>query len=110
MEGGSFSLKKIGKMNLRLIIKLGVEHSHLKTFGQLFENYISIAKFWATLFHSASYVLVLIKNGLGHILGDFFTNSYGHPGSVPQRGQNRTSPILTLAQQTVDYQTTECRH
>jgi hypothetical protein len=27
-----------------------------------------------------SYGLVLTKNGAGYILGDFFTNSSGHPG------------------------------
>jgi hypothetical protein len=28
---------------------------------------------------SAVYALILIKFGLGHILGEFFTNSSGHP-------------------------------
>jgi hypothetical protein len=31
--------------------------------------------------HSFQYFHYLIKNGLGYILGDFFTNSSGHPGS-----------------------------
>jgi hypothetical protein len=26
------------------------------------------------------FVLILRKNGLGYILGDFFTNTSGHPG------------------------------
>jgi hypothetical protein len=26
------------------------------------------------------HALILTKNGLGCILGDFFTNSFGHPG------------------------------
>jgi hypothetical protein len=36
----------------------------------------------ATLFHSTSYVLIWAKQGLGYILGDFFTNSSGHSASV----------------------------
>jgi hypothetical protein len=34
-----------------------------------------------TFFHGASYAFILSKNGLGSILGDFFTNSSGHPGA-----------------------------
>jgi hypothetical protein len=35
---------------------------------------------WATLFHDVNCVLPnLGKNGLGDILGDFFTNPSGHP-------------------------------
>jgi hypothetical protein len=43
-------------------------------------------KFWATLFQSADNVLILTKHGLGNILGDFFTNSSGHPESGLQSG------------------------
>jgi hypothetical protein len=46
----------------------------------LFENYRSNANFGATFFRSTSYVLIGTKHGLGYILGDFFTNSSGHPG------------------------------
>jgi hypothetical protein len=30
--------------------------------------------------HGKSYGLIWTKTGLGYILGDFFTNSSGHPG------------------------------
>jgi hypothetical protein len=33
----------------------------------------------ATFFHGTNTVLILAKYGLGYILGDFFTNSSGHP-------------------------------
>jgi hypothetical protein len=33
-------------------------------------------------FRGKTYVLILTKNGLGYILGDFVTNSSGHPVSV----------------------------
>jgi hypothetical protein len=36
-------------------------------------------KFLANLFHGRSYALILTKGGLRHTLGDFFTNSSGHP-------------------------------
>jgi hypothetical protein len=49
-------------------------------FGQFFENLKSRTNSWATCFHGASDVLIVTKNGLGYILGDFFTNSPGHPG------------------------------
>jgi hypothetical protein len=48
-------------------------------FGQWFEIYIISANFWATFLCDTSYVLILTKNGLGYILGDFFKNSSGHP-------------------------------
>jgi hypothetical protein len=35
---------------------------------------------WAT-FWAIRYALILTKNGLGHILGDFLENSSGHPVS-----------------------------
>jgi hypothetical protein len=38
-------------------------------------NYRSSPHFWATFFYCKIYVLHLTKNGLGNILGDFFTNS-----------------------------------
>jgi hypothetical protein len=36
---------------------------------------------WLLFFQVNRDVLVLTKNGLGYILGDFFTDSSGHPGS-----------------------------
>jgi hypothetical protein len=35
--------------------------------------------FGLIFFHGKSYALICQKNGLGNILGDFFTNSSGHP-------------------------------
>jgi hypothetical protein len=45
-------------------------------YGQCFKSYISSAKFWATIFHGTTYVLILTKYGLGYFLGDFFHKSY----------------------------------
>jgi hypothetical protein len=50
-------------------------------FGPFCENYRSNTNYWATLFHSARFVLILTNHVLGYILGDFFTNSSGHPGN-----------------------------
>jgi hypothetical protein len=41
----------------------------------------SSPNFWAN-FLNANIFSYILKNGLGHILGDFFTNSSGHPVSV----------------------------
>jgi hypothetical protein len=49
-------------------------------FGHYFDNYRSTANYWATFLHSTSYVLILTNTWLGYILGDFFTDSSGHPG------------------------------
>jgi hypothetical protein len=46
----------------------------------LLQNYRNSSHSWATFFLGKIYVLILTKNGLGYILGDFFTNSSGHPG------------------------------
>jgi hypothetical protein len=48
--------------------------------GAVFLTYRSSPHFWTTFFHCKSDVLILTKNGLGYILGDFFTNSSGHLG------------------------------
>jgi hypothetical protein len=34
-------------------------------------------------FHGTNYVLSLAKKWLGYVLGDFFTNSPGHPALAP---------------------------
>jgi hypothetical protein len=44
------------------------------------ENYRNSPQFCATYFQSRDYVSILTKNGLGYILGDYFTNSSGRPG------------------------------
>jgi hypothetical protein len=46
-----------------------------------FENYRSNPYFRFIFSVEKMYVLLLTKNGLGYILGDFFTNSFGHPAS-----------------------------
>jgi hypothetical protein len=33
----------------------------------------------ATFYHRKTYVILLTKNGLGYILGNFLTNASGHP-------------------------------
>jgi hypothetical protein len=50
---------------------------------QFFENYKADQMF-GLLLNEKSNVLILTKNGLGYILGGFFTKSSGHPAS----GQN----------------------
>jgi hypothetical protein len=32
-------------------------------------------------FHGKSYVVIYAKNEFGYLLGDFFPNASGHPGS-----------------------------
>jgi hypothetical protein len=44
--------------------------------GSFFQNYRSCTNSWANILN---HVLVLTKFVLGHILGDFFRNSSGHP-------------------------------
>jgi hypothetical protein len=50
-------------------------------FGQFCVNFRSSANLWAAVFHFKVYVLILSKNALGNILGDFFASSSGHPVS-----------------------------
>jgi hypothetical protein len=48
--------------------------------GQKFGNYLlKWCKFLGYFFHGTSYVLILTKILVGPHLGDFFTNSSGHP-------------------------------
>jgi hypothetical protein len=47
--------------------------------GQLFGNNGSSPRSWIAFLQSKSYVAILTKNELGYILGDFLTNSSGHP-------------------------------
>jgi hypothetical protein len=54
--------------------QIGRIFAYWATIGQWFENYGSRTNFWAV------YALLLRKNVLGSILGDFFTNSSGRPG------------------------------
>jgi hypothetical protein len=50
-------------------------------FGQFLENN-KVDRIFILLFpHSHNYVSILTKKRLGYNLGDFFTNSSGHPAS-----------------------------
>jgi hypothetical protein len=42
----------------------------------VFENYRSGPIFGLVLFHGLRYVLILTKNGLGYMLGDFFSQTH----------------------------------
>jgi hypothetical protein len=46
------------------------------------ENYRSCQQFHSLFSTVKIMQIFLTKNGLGYILGDFFTNSSGHPGSM----------------------------
>jgi hypothetical protein len=52
------------------------------SFGQGFRKIRQSTDFWATLPHGEGEVLTVTNNGLGYILGDFFTNSSGHPDAT----------------------------
>jgi hypothetical protein len=45
----------------------------------VFITYKSSPSFCGTFCYGKNYELVLAKNGLGYILGNFFANSSGHP-------------------------------
>jgi hypothetical protein len=55
-------------------------------FRQQFEKYRSSPHFWATLFHGTSYVSVLSKKRLGHILGYIFSQT--HRVTVPSNANH----------------------
>jgi hypothetical protein len=69
------------KLNLKQGDQIGRFFAYwaIAFFGQFFEI-TKVAQNFGLLryFHSSGCVLVLTKNGLGHILGYFFTNSSGH--------------------------------
>jgi hypothetical protein len=48
-------------------------------FEQIFENMRESANYFATFFHRTKCVSILTEHALGYVLGDFFTNSSGHP-------------------------------
>jgi hypothetical protein len=46
-------------------------------------------------FNCKSYVLIITKNVLGYILGDFFSNAFGHPAcAAPSHQQSRFKPFF----------------
>jgi hypothetical protein len=54
--------------------------SLLFTFGGFLKLQKQTQKFWVAFFNGNSNALNLSLNGLGYILGDFFTKSSGYPG------------------------------
>jgi hypothetical protein len=48
-------------------------------FGQIFCKITEVANIFVLFFHNKSYDLMSTKNGFGNILGDCFSNSFGHP-------------------------------
>jgi hypothetical protein len=44
-----------------------------------FLKIVKVAHFWSNFSRSLDYAIILTKNRFGYILGDFFTNSSGHP-------------------------------
>jgi hypothetical protein len=52
----------------------------LFSLGSFLKNKKSSQNFYAYFIYSKSYVLILTKSVLAYILGDFLTNSSGHPG------------------------------
>jgi hypothetical protein len=50
----------------------------LFSLGIFFENY-KRANILVYFFRGLNFELILAQNGLGYILGEFFTNSSGHP-------------------------------
>jgi hypothetical protein len=73
----------------------------LFTLRSFFENYLSSANLWTPFSKCISHVFILPKNCLGCILGDFFTNSSGHPdwcarARAMKYRPRRRSPISTV--------------
>jgi hypothetical protein len=92
--------------NVRLFLKLTAHQGDqigrifarwaILYFGQLFETCLICPNFCATIFHGKSNALFSANNQLGHNLGDFFTNSSGHPAVQCQylRSRNNNDPLL----------------
>jgi hypothetical protein len=51
------------------------------SYGYLFKYCRTSPQFWASLFAGLFYALIMTKNGVGYILGDFFTRSSGRPAN-----------------------------
>jgi hypothetical protein len=47
--------------------------------GLVIKIYRHGANFWITFSQQTGQAFIVTKNGLGNILGNFFTNSSGHP-------------------------------
>jgi hypothetical protein len=73
----------------------------LFSLGRFFENYRN-SPHCGHFFRSKSSVLILSENGLGTMLGEFFTNLSGHPAQCPlhscwfQSGQIANNDIIAF--------------
>jgi hypothetical protein len=65
-------------------------------FGHFLEITVIAKYFWGTFPHGKSYVLFLRKNGLGYMLGYFFTNSSSHPDPQLSFGQTRWQGLINM--------------
>jgi hypothetical protein len=54
--------------------------------GHFSTKFTQSALFWVNFFLGKISVLMLTKNGLGPILGEFFKNSSGHPACKQSKG------------------------
>jgi hypothetical protein len=74
---------QIGRIFAYLALKNLTLNLNLKfkkvNFGQLLKITVKSPIFPGTFPHGKSNLLIMIKNGLGFTLGDFFANSSGHP-------------------------------
>jgi hypothetical protein len=73
------------------------DHWLIIHFGQLLENHKSSPHFWATFFYGNGYLLIFTIDGLGHVLGDFCSNSSGHPDFVATRFGDKPISVITAS-------------
>jgi hypothetical protein len=68
----------------------------LFSLGSFLENYCCSPKFLTSFFNGQSYVLILTNNGLGYILGDFYTILCRVVGATPNPPDcvNRHLPVV----------------
>jgi hypothetical protein len=59
-------------------------------FGYFCVNYRNSSFNWATLFQGKICEFIFTKNGLGYMLGDFFTNASDHTESMSHEWKTRT--------------------
>jgi hypothetical protein len=76
-EGSPSQCDRIG----RIFAQLG----DFFTLGSFLKNYRNSPPLWATFIHGFDNVFNVDKNVLGYTLGDFFTNSSGHPAPSPSQ-------------------------
>jgi hypothetical protein len=79
-------LDAFGHIGLFLGLGEFVQIGRLFTLG-CFLKILKQPNYLSYFFHGKIYVFILTKNRLGHILGDFFTNTSGHPAPNEQLQQ-----------------------